>query len=549
MVSANQPLTQADPAVLQGISRAVGTGNLKAAFDLANQAIQRGQQHPVLFNARALWLQQLGRLPEAADNFQQARSFTPNDPNLLNALGLCLARMNRTDEAVGVFDEAIALSPRVPQTHLHKGWALGQRGDQKGARESYARAIKLDPKYAEALAGIAALDAREGDRESARQFAQKALRINPREPTAVVAMAMADIAEGAFQAAEERLGPFLNDPSVAGHPRALMLGLYADAMDGLDRPEEAFAAYRTKNEELFRLHQPRFAGRRRAIDIFSDVASYLEQLPDGQSSAPKTAAVPAADKPREHVFLLGFLRSGTTLLEQVLGSHPDVAVLEERETLSDFAPAFLMEKDGLERLAAQSEEELSKIRAQYWERVREFGGEPAGKVFIDKQPLNTFNLPVIAKLFPNAKILFALRDPRDVVFSCFRRHFEVNATMFEFLRLDDAARFYDIVMRVGTTSLAKFPMSVHQHKYEDMVEDFETQVRAVCEFIGIAWDDSMRNFSESAKAREIRSPSVLQVRRKLYREGMDQWRKYERQIASILPILAPWAEKFGYSRD
>jgi len=548
MVSASTPVSQADPAVLQGISQAVGSGNLRAAFELAHQAILRGQRHPVLFNARALWLQQTGHLQDAAENFQQARAFTPDDPNLLNALGLCLARLNRTQDAVALFEEAIALNPRSAQSHLHLGWARGLHGDQKAARKSYERAIALDPRYPEALAGIAAIAAREGERDSARSFAQKALRLNPREPTAIVALAMVDIAEGAFQAAEERLRPLLNDPGILGHTRALALGFYADAMNGLDRTDEAFAAYKAKNEELYRINAPRFAGRRRATDIFNDVATYLEGLPDGKAPAPEKSCA-SGDEPREHVFLLGFIRSGTTLLEQVLGSNPDVVVLEERETLADVAPQFLWEGGGLDRLGALSNDELSTMRARYWERVREFGGESNGKVFIDKQPLNTFNLPIIAKLFPGAKILFALRDPRDVVFSSFRRHFEVNATMFEFLRLPDAARFYDAVMRVGTNSLEKFPLSVHRHRYEDMVEDFEPQVRAVCDFLGIAWDDSMRNFAENAKTREIRSPSVLQVRRELYREGVDQWKKYERHLADILPVLAPWVEKFGYPRN
>lgn len=549
MVSASTPISQADPAVLQAISQAVSGGNLKGAFEFAHQAILRGQRHPVLFNARALWLQQTGRLQDAAENFQQARAFTPNDINLLNALGLCLARLNRPQEAIALFEDAIALNPKSAQNHFHRGWAMGLRGDQKAARESYERAIALDPRYPEALAGIAAIAARDGDREGARAFAQKALRLNSREPTAIVALAMVDIAEGAFETAEERLRPLLSNPGIVGHTRALMLGFYADAMNGLDRTEEAFAAYTAKNEELYQLNEGRFAGRRRAADIFNGMASYLEQLADGKMPAPETPAAAGGDEPREHVFLLGFIRSGTTLLEQVLGSNPDVTVLEERETLADIAPPFLLDEGGLQRLEALSGDEISKLRALYWQHVREFGGEPKGKVFIDKQPLNTFNLPIIAKLFPTAKILFALRDPRDVVFSAFRRHFEVNATMFEFLRLPDAARFYDAVMRLGTVSLAKFPLSVHRHRYEDMVEDFETQVRAVCAFLEIAWDDSMRNFSDKAKTREIRSPSALQVRRELYREGMDQWKKYERQISDVLPILEPWVEKFGYPRS
>ena len=158
---------------------------------------------------------------------------------------------------------------------------------------------------------------------------------------------------------------------------------------------------------------------------------------------------PVEHAPREHVFLLGFLRSGTTLLERVLGMSDDVTILEERESLAALSQQFMHVPTGLEKLAALNGTPLDDARAAYWQSVRAFGAAPEGKVFIDKQPLNTFNLPLISKLFPEARILFAIRDPRDVVFSCFRRHFEVNSTMFEFLDLAGGARFYSAVIESG----------------------------------------------------------------------------------------------------
>ena len=126
------------------------------------------------------------------------------------------------------------------------------------------------------------------------------------------------------------------------------------------------------------------------------------------------------------------------VLEQVLATHPEVATLEEREVLAEPAQAFLSSPGGMDKLAALGPEELSRLRGDYWRRVRQQGVEPQGKAFIDKLPLNTIKLPVIAKLFPRAKVLFAVRDPRDVVLSCFRQHFQVNAAMFEFLTLEAA---------------------------------------------------------------------------------------------------------------
>ena len=136
-----------------------------------------------------------------------------------------------------------------------------------------------------------------------------------------------------------------------------------------------------------------------------------------------------------------------------------------------------------------------------------------------------------------------------MVFSCFRRHFSVNATTYELLRLDDAARYYAAVMRLAELCAERYPLARHTHRYEDMVRDFDGSVRAVCEFIGVHWKDEMRDFSASARERTIRSPSASQVRRKLYDDGVGQWRRYASQLKPALPILAPWIQKFGYEPE
>ncbi len=207
--------------------------------------------------------------------------------------------------------------------------------------------------------------------------------------------------------------------------------------------------------------------------------------------------------------------------------HPQVIRLEERSPLKNMAGEFMSMPEGLDRLADMSGEPLNKLRAEYWRRVSEFGIEPKDKVFIDKEPLNTINLPLIAKLFPTAKVLFAVRDPRDVVFSCYRRHFDIDHSKFEFLTLETCAAYYAAVMNLGERCRAKLPLTVYEHRYEDMIADFDKQVRAVCDFLGIKWTDSMRAFSETAGDDAIHATvSAAQVRRPLYQEGVGQWRRY-----------------------
>jgi hypothetical protein len=279
--------------------------------------------------------------------------------------------------------------------------------------------------------------------------------------------------------------------------------------------------------------------------MLTSLAAYLESTPAADAKHP----APVARGPREHVFLLGFMRSGTTLLEQVLARHPDVVSLEERPSLQEFVTQYLNVPTGMQRLRALNGAALARAREAYWERVRGYGVEPQGRVFIDKQPLATIDLPLIAELFPEAKIIFAIRDPRDVVFSCFRRHFEINPTTFEFLDPASGAQLYAAVMRIGALSREKFPLSVHEHRYEDMIADFEGRVRAACGFLNIDYAPAMAEFSKTVAREDIRSPSAAQVSKPLNDSAVGEWRRYSSAMEGTQAVLAPWIERFGYSKD
>ena len=536
-------LTPGGQAMLDQVSAEVGANNLKRAAEIADAAIAAGNRHPVFFNARALLAESQGNQQAALDEFEKALVLTPQNPLVLKATGMCLVRLNRPQEGVNRFDMALRLEPNDAQTYYFKGWGLAADGDQDGAKRAYERAIALQPNYPEALAALAAIVARSSEREAARRLANRALALNPREPAAIVALAMCDLAESDYRAAERRLKTMLNDRNTQGHSRTLALGYYADALDGEGRFAEAFAAYRLRNEESRAQNTERLSGQRSRAAV-EGIANYLRKTAAQPWNTPPAGET--ASRAREHVFLMGFLRSGTTLLEQVLAVHPDVVHLEERETLVEVSRTYLRSDQTLDRLAVLSGDELDRLRAQYWRRVESAGVNPRRRVFIDKQPLNVFNLPIIARLFPHAKILFAIRDPRDVVLSCFRRHFDVNAVMFEFLGLEDGARFYSAVMDLAEAARATLPLDLLEHRYEDMIADFEGRVRRVCDYLGIEWTDEMRDFSTAAQSRSIRSPSASQVRRDLYRTAVESWRNYAPQMAPILPVLEPWVQRFGY---
>ncbi len=189
---------------------------------------------------------------------------------------------------------------------------------------------------------------------------------------------------------------------------------------------------------------------------------------------------------------------------------------------------------------------IKRFRKRYWETLDSFGIDARNKILVDKQPFNSVRLPLIAKLFPEAKIILCLRDPRDVVLSCFRRRFSPNAANVEFLSLDGAAKLYDTVMRLVAIYREKLPLPVHEIKNESLVADFDAQTRALCDFAGIEWMPEFRRFGERAGAREIATPSAAQISRGLRTESIGHWRNYEADLAPVLPLLNGWAENFGY---
>jgi hypothetical protein len=197
-------------------------------------------------------------------------------------------------------------------------------------------------------------------------------------------------------------------------------------------------------------------------------------------------------------------------------------------------------------LSQLDETVLARHRATYWQRVDELGLKLTGRVFVDKHPFHTIKLPLIAKLFPSAKIIFAIRDPRDVVLSCFRRQLELDLLRIEFLTLEGAAGVYDRFMRFADLCRTKLPLPFYDCRYEDLIADFDPVTRALCGWLDLPWHESMRDIAATANRLDASKASTRQVRHGLYRDAAGQWRRYREELAPVLPCLQPWVRRFGY---
>ena len=523
-----------------GLARsALQAGDLSRAAAISAEAVSRGLEHPDFLVCMAHQELNAGAPQRALALAERARELAPRHVDALNVSGLCLIRLGRSVEALKMFDSALRQTPAAAQLHFGKGMALEATSKVGRALSSYERAIALEPRHVAALARLANLTLQQGNVAAARDYARRALALDPKDPAARLALVGSDVETREFQAALNGAMSLLRDAGVSPVNRAIAQSLAGDALDGLDRTTEAFGAYVAAGQMLKALY-PEPAGET-AFQRVQRLTSFLRRTePNVWLEEEASSPVPV------HAFLVGFPRSGTTLLEQVLGAHQDIEVMDERDCLID-SHEFVVSPDGLEKFLALKGDALKPFREAYWKRVGEADLAPSKTVFLDKMPLNSIHLCLIARLFPTARIIFALRDPRDVVLSCFRRRFAFTEHMMELLSLSGAAAYYDAVMTLCEVYREKLPLVLQETRYEDLVSDFTAETKRLCTLLSIPHDSAMADFAQRAQA--VDTPSALQIARGLYSVGAGQWRRYEVRMAPVLPLLQPWAARFGYDRD
>jgi tetratricopeptide (TPR) repeat protein len=510
------------------IQAALHAQDFETAARVANMAVTNGEVHETLFQLAALHHQGVGDLTAAANMLLKAVELAPHDPGILTAAADVLRQVGQLQRAILLFDDAIFHDGTMVAAWYGRALALEAAGALGAARDSYQRVTELAPSTAPGFAGLSTTSVQLDDKEAGRRFAVQAYAIAPEDPAACMALARCEMAVGNFAEAVKLLRRTALD-------QVDLLTLLGDALDRLGSFDEAFDAYVAANHHFAQMHGGSAAPQaicKRLDDIGSAVAALGSvDWSVSTSTQPRAAA--------GHVFLLGYPRSGTTLVEQALASLPNVVTLEEAPTLDD-AQTFLT-REGVAQLSTLSELAIDDLRAAYWRRVADHGIDVVSKIFIDMDPSKSMGLPVIARLFPDAKIIVMRRDPRDVIWSCFRHAFVYSPMTFEFSSLDRASRHYDVVMRLTQTCLKALPVNHHILVYEDLVRDFDTTTRALCDFIGIPWSADMRDFGATARAGRVRTASADQVRKSLY-DGSGQWRNYAHKLTHILPRLEPWVD-------
>lgn len=576
-------------------------GKDSEALEIATEKLALSDPSLRIARYRGFLAQKLEAFSDAVSAYDIVLSRIPNDFECLNNIGNAKAGLGDHAGAVEALQRAVELDPRAAPTRLNLASALValERNDEaeaalrkasddfpKDSRPPYQlyALCKAQHKQKEALAAIETAAARDPDvagiqlklaieygverqvAKAERAF-RRAIELNPLEKDAYLGLAiqyehtnreddfapLIDLArrngldDGALAFIEalelRRLGRFTEGLlRLEATPKDLetirTVHIRATLLERLNRTDEAFACFSESNRLMTLTPTEPLA---RAEKLRGDLGAELALLTPAWRDSWRAADID--DGRDDPVFLVGFPRSGTTLLDTILMGHPDAIVMEEQPPLN------IVEEElgGLKKLPALDSAAIAAARRRYFEEAEKIQPLEQGKVLIDKSPLFLYRAPLIRRLFPRARIILALRHPCDVVLSCFMSNFRLNSAMANFLRLEDAAAFYDLCFSHWAKSRSLLPLDVHTVVYEELVEDVGAVVGPLLDWLGLERNEAMLDHQKTARARGlITTASYSQVTEPIYKRASGRWERYRSHLAPVLDVLAPWATAFGY---
>lgn len=467
---------------------------LKAAMLCKQRLSTAGaDKDPGLWALYATALSAMGSLSEARKILKKVIRDFPKSTDLLCRLGITYFHEYRYDEARAQFRRALAINPADP-------WAIRCLADTLIAVSDHTAALELlEPN---------AVEADSINADTALPLCQVYLKLKRFED----ALSLVD-----RTLARVRLVPTIETNFVF---------FRADALRGLGRSDEAFEAYRLANNSVHAV----FDRAQHAREIDRSIEAWTGEA---------VASLPRSNRKSGHlVFIVGMFRSGTSLCEQIIASHPRAFGAGELVHINDIVSQFKKQRKGVSRalwdLTPLTPKNVDNAAAHYHKQVTPLA--PGSAVITDKMPSNILALGLIGQLFPDCKVVNCLRDPRDSLLSCYFNRFNADQISFAYDIEDLGSAFADYWRMVEHwKSVLRIPILDVQ--YEEMVADPEAQSRRLIEFVGLDWHERCLEFHKTR--RTTKTLSADQVNKPIYRDSLARWKPFEEHFQPMIPLLPP----------
>ena len=553
-------------------------GQTPAGLAEFERAVHADPRYPEAWHNLGHSLRARGQLERACEAFEQALSISPGYRSARLNLGITRFALEQPDPALACFEALLERNRDDVEAMINAGLCMQLTGDLAKARQRYERALQLMPENQSAWYYLGVLLNEQSEPAAAVQALQQALKLRPddadawaelagvHEISSELALAKDAVASGLVHspghpllnieaaklerrggdllAAETRLRRL--DP--ARLPQRVRQQYFYELGTVLDRNNQNEAAYRAFEQGNALAAQ---SVRRRGIDSeaffrsIGQISAWLDQGAPGID-----AGLDDGDLGADLCFLIGFPRSGTTLLDTILDAHPGVRSVEEKPTLEPLIQTIEGLPGGYPAaIAGLDAGDRKALRRMYRMALARYGATDSPLV-LDKLPLRAIHSGLLQALFPKARLLFSLRHPCDVVMSNFMQQYAVNDAFVNFYTVADTVRTYDAVFSLWRRLEARLSLPIAYVRYENLVESPQDEVAAACAFLGLTWDPAMLEADQRNRERgRIRTNSYQQVAEPIYRRAVGRWARYRDQMQPHLAILAPHAARWGYSLD
>ncbi len=534
-------------------------GRLREASHAFRKALKLLPGHPLLLNNLGNVLQLQGDSDKAIDYFRQAIEADPENFEAQANLGNAYRALQQSDKAIAAYRRALEINPQHADAHYNLGITLLELEELDGAIDRFDRCIEIKPDDVNAWLGIARARSTQGDLDAAVSAFRRAIEIDPGNALAHKDLGSTLSDHGEIEAAVEALRRALElDPTCAGAYRLLsMIRRFTSHDEDIKAMESLFARKGVTDADRVQLG----FGLAKAFEDLGEydrAMHYLQQATrlkrkgyhySTAESRAQFAEIEATfsreffDRHRDcgdtdptPIFILGMPRSGTSLVEQILASHPDVHGAGELRELGKVLESIRAdnETDGgiiPPQLVQLDDAAFAELGRQYVQRIRRHA--PEARFITDKMPHNFARIGFIRLILPKARIIHCRREPMDNCLSIFKTHLQDGHGFADDLaELGEYYRLYHHLMEHWRQVLPGF---VHDLHYEALVTSAREQIEQLLQYCGLPWDDACLAFHRTR--RKVETASNAQVRRPIYRDSVARWRRYEAHLEPLKTAL------------
>jgi tetratricopeptide (TPR) repeat protein len=507
-----------------------------------NPVIQR-----LYHEANQAWEQQ--DYQKSISLFEKATRKEPYNPAPLLNVALAYGKRYDFPAAERCIEKAVRISKDRAQTLADAGQICLEFANIDMAISCLKRASQKKGVSIGALINLADIYIRDKRLDEAAELVAHAGQLDRKDPRFLLEDAVLRRLRGNITEAESLLRELLANPKSGDSARIRASYELAGILDSEGRYDDAMTAL-LEAKALLRPHAAQYAA------VLRHMQSRAKEMEQSITTAVMDRWRADADKlqPLRRIALLcGHPRSGTTLLEQVLDAHSDIISAEETKMMHDdaYLPLIRDFPEGTSVLQALDSVPPSIIRyarENYFRCIEMFlGRQIGGHLLLDKNPGMNLMIPMVVRVFPETKFLIALRDPRDVIVSCFMQALPPTPISSAYLSLEGTVNQYANVMGFWLDMLPRMGNQWIYVRYEEMVEDLPTAASSVLDFLGLGFEDNVLKFYEHARAKRVISPSRDDVRKPLYQTAVGRWRNYQKYLEPYLPALERFVKTFNYN--